>query len=299
MDPLSDIITLLKPRRLKTGAADVGGPFAVRMPQHQGLFCYAVLSGACWVALEDGAAAIRLAAGDCVILPSGRPFRIGSDPDLEPVDAEAMFAGRANGGVARYGRGGDCFLYAAHFGFDSRNAGILLSVLPGIVHIREEADREALRWSLDRMMGELRAPRPGSDLVVEHLAHLILVQALRLYLDGGDADRVGWLFALADARVGAVIAALHDAPARRWTVGTMAATAGMSRTAFAVRFKATVGMAPLEYLTRWRMLIAARAMSASHDTLASVAFDVGYVSESAFSTAFRRVMGCSPRKYVA
>ena len=296
MDPLSDVLTLLRPRKLKTGAADVAGNLSIRMPQHEGIFCYALLRGTCWLTLENGPEPLRLTGGDCVILPSGHPFRIGSDPDLPPLDATLLFADRPNGGIVRYNGGGESLIYAAHFDFDSREAEMLLSVLPPIVHIREEDDRATLRWSLDRMMAELREPRPGGDLVVEHLAHLVLVQALRLYL-AADAGQVSWLSALADPRMAVVISAIHRSPAQAWTVEAMAAEAGMSRTAFAVRFKATAGMSPIEYLTRWRMLLAASAMRSSREPIAAVAAAVGYVSESAFNNAFKRVMGSSPRRY--
>ena len=216
---------------------------------------------------------------------------------MPPVDAASLFGGRANGGIATYGGGGECFLYAGHFDFERRAAGMLLGLLPPIVHIREEDDRAALRWSLDRMMAELGEPRPGGDLVVEHLAHLVLVQALRLQMADGGAGRVGWLFALADDRLGGALSALHAAPARRWSVAAMATLAGMSRTAFAVRFKSSVGQSPMEYLTRWRMMLAADAMQRQGRTVASAALSVGYASEAAFSTAFKRLMGCSPRRY--
>ena len=171
MDPLSDVLTLLKPRRLKTGAADIAGNLSVGIPAHEGLYCYAVLHGSCWLALDD-LDPVHLATGDCVILPSGRPFRIATDLRLPPVDAATLFARRANGGVATYGGGGECLLYAGHFDFERSGAGMLLGLLPPIVHIREEDDRATLRWSLDWMMAELREPRPGADLVVEHLANM-------------------------------------------------------------------------------------------------------------------------------
>ena len=297
MDPLSDVLTLLKPYRLKTGAADIAGGLWIQMPKHAGLYCYAVLEGVCWLALEGGDEPTRLIAGDCVVLPSGQPFRIGTAPNLPLIEAEEFFVGRNNGEIMSHEGGGDCSLYAARFEFENRDAEVLLGVLPPIVHIRAEDDRATLRWSLDRMMSELREPRPGSELVVEHLAHLVLVQALRLHIANDDANRVGWLSALADRRMGSVISALHHAPARGWTVQAMAVQAGMSRTAFALRFKAVVGMSPMEYLTRWRMLLAASAMRKPHHTVSSVASEVGYVSESAFSTAFKRVMGSSPRRY--
>ncbi|GLQ45993.1 AraC family transcriptional regulator [Dyella lipolytica] len=296
MDPLSEVLTLLKPRRLKTGAVDVAGKLSIGMPAHDGLFCYAVVRGVCWLAL-DGLDPRRLSEGDCVLLPSGRPFRIGSDLETEPVDAASFFATRENGAVGIYNGGGECLVYAGHFDFERRDTDLLLSLLPPIVHIREEDDRGTLRWSLDRMMNELREPQCGGDLVVEHLAHLVLLQALRLHLTEARPDQMGWLAALGDKRMSAVITALHAAPAQCWSVRTMACVAGMSRTAFATRFKARVGLSPMEYLTRWRMLLAATAMKQRDQTVSSAAYYVGYTSEAAFSTAFKRVMGCSPRHY--
>jgi AraC-like DNA-binding protein len=108
---------------------------------------------------------------------------------------------------------------------------------------------------------------------------------------------VGWLFALADKQIGAAISAMHDDPARRWTVQALAKRAGMSRSTFAVKFKQTVGASPMEYLTRWRMLLAGDRLTNSSESISVIAPSLGYESESAFSTAFKRVMGCSPRQY--
>ncbi len=299
MDPLSDILTILKPRRLETGATDVGGDLSIRFPPHEGLYCYAVLEGACWLTLEDGATPLRLKAGDCVLLPSGRPFRICSKQGLTSVDAAVFFAGRSNGEVVIHEKGGICFVCAAHFGFDTPDSSLLLGMLPPVVLINNQTDQTAMRWALDRMMAELRTPRAGSDLLVEHLSHLILIQALRQHLTAQDGTRVGWLSALADPPVAAVIAALHAKPADQWSVAAMAKIAGMSRTVFALRFKASVGASPMEYLTRWRMMLAADALRLPHKTVATAAVAVGYDSDSAFSTAFKRIMGCSPRKYHA
>lgn len=174
---------------------------------------------------------------------------------------------------------------------------MVLTCLPPIVHIREEDARATLRWSLDRIMAELRNPRPGGDLTVEHLAHLILVEALRRHLADSGGGPKGWLTGLADPRVGAAIAAVQSAPAERWSVRTMAAAAGMSRTAFAVRFQAIVGMPPMSFVTRWRMELAADALRHSQQRVAEIAYSVGYSSEASFSTAFKKAMGCSPRRF--
>jgi AraC-like DNA-binding protein len=162
------------------------------------------------------------------------------------------------------------------------------------VHIRKEDDKAAMRWSLERMRQELREPQPGSFLVAQQLAYTILVQALRLHLAKGLRGGVGWLFALADAQMSAAIHAMHGDPAYRWTLPERA---GMSRSIFALKFKQTVGASPMEYLTRWRMLLAGDRLVNSSDSVSAIAQSLGYESESAFSTAFKRVMGCSPRQY--
>jgi AraC-like DNA-binding protein len=126
---------------------------------------------------------------------------------------------------------------------------------------------------------------------------MMLVQALRLHLAEGLKGGVGWLFALADKQMSAAISSMHDDPARRWTLQELAERAGMSRSTFALKFKETVGKSPMDYLTRWRMLLAGDRLTTSSDPNSVIALSLGYESESAFSTAFKRTMGCSPRQY--
>jgi AraC-like DNA-binding protein len=297
MDPLSDVLSLLKPRSYKAGGFDAGGDISVRFPEHDGIKCYAVVSGQCWLAVEGVADPVRLRTGDCFLLPRGWPFRLASDLTLPPIDALALFRAKENGSVSLYNGGGECCVVGGHFVLDGDHADILLGMLPPIVHIRKESDKAALRWSLDRMMQELREPQPGGFLVIDHLVHMMLVQALRLHLAEGIEGGVGWLFALADKQMSAAITAMHDDPAHRWTLQSLAERAGMSRTTFALKFKQTVGASPMDYLTRWRMLVAGDRLTTSGDPISAIALSLGYESESAFSTAFKRVMGCSPRQY--
>jgi AraC-like DNA-binding protein len=304
MDPLSDVLALLKPRSYMFRGLDAGGRWSIHYPEGEGVKCYAVLSGECWLAVEGVGEPLRLAAGDCVLLPRGLGFRFASDRDSATVeqsvatlDAELFFSGVREGGVAVLGGGGACFGIGGYFDFDGDHAEILLSVLPPVVHIRNEADKAALRWCLERLMLELREPQPGGALIGEHLAHMLLVQALRLHMAEGSGGGVGWLFALADKPMSAAINAMHQDPGRRWTLQALAACAGMSRTTFAQTFKARVGQSPMAYLTRWRMLLAGHRLAHSRDPISAIAPALGYESESAFSTAFKRVMGCAPRLY--
>jgi AraC-like DNA-binding protein len=172
-----------------------------------------------------------------------------------------------------------------------------LRSLPPIVHIRKESDKAAMRWSLERMKEELRDPQPGGSLIAQQLAYMMLVQALRLHLADEARGGVDWLFALADKQMSAAITWMHDDPGRPWTLQKLAERVGMSRSIFALRFKATVGATPMEYLTRWRMLLAGDRLKNSDDSISAIASSLGYKSESAFGKAFRRVMGCSPKQY--
>jgi AraC-like DNA-binding protein len=298
MDPLSDVLSLLKPRSYMSGGLDVGGELSIGFGQHDGIKCYAVVSGECWLAVDGVPEAVRLKAGDCFLLPHGRPFRLASDLALPPVDALTLLAtAKRQGGIGVINGGGSCCIVGGFFTFAGNHAGMLLGVLPPIVHLQEESDKAAMRWALDRMRLELLEQQPGNSLVAQHLAHMMLVQALRLHLAEGSKGGVGWLFALADKQMSAAITSMHEAPAHCWTLQELAERVGMSRSSFALKFKATVGTSPMEYLTRWRMLLAGDRLTNSSDPVSAIAGSLGYESESAFSTAFKRVMGCSPRQY--
>ena len=179
------------------------------------------------------------------------------------------------------------------FGFTGNHGEMLLHSLPPIVHIRSESDKAAMRWSLERMREELRHPQPGGSLIAQHLAYLMLIQALRLYLADAASTSRGWLSALSDKHMKIAINSMHSEPGYPWTLHSLAKRVGMSRSVFALRFRETVGATPMEYLTRWRMLLAADRVKNSSEHLGAIAESLGYESESAFGKAFRRVIGCS------
>jgi AraC-like DNA-binding protein len=296
MDPLSDVLALLKPRSYVSLGLDAGRDWAIDFPPPQGIKFNAVLSGGCWLEV-DGVEPLLLEEGDCFLLTQSRPFRMMSDRSLPTIPADDIYA-HAKDGVATCNGGGAFFLVGSRFGFSGAGADLLVGILPPVVHVSEHSDQASvLRFAIDQMARELRGRRPGGFLMTEHLAHIMLMQILRLYLSAPDTEGTGWLFALADRQIGTAIGAMHAEPARRWTLQQLAAMTGMSRSSFAERFKEKVGAAPMDYLTRWRMMLAGDRLANSREPISTIALSLGYESESAFSTAFKRVMERSPRQY--
>jgi AraC-like DNA-binding protein len=297
MDPLSEVLALLKPQSYASGGFALHGDLSICFPKHQGVKCYAVLTGEGWLVVEGVPEPVLLSAGDCFLLPRGLPFRLATDLSIPPVPYQIALAQvgitcEAPGFTpcARYVVGG-------HFALSGSHARALLESLPPIIHIRRESDKAAMRWSLERMREELRDPQPGGSLIVQQLAYMMLIQALRLHLTQAASAGPGWLSGLADKHMSVAIASMHNDPGRPWTLRSLAEQVGMSRSVFACRFRETVGTTPMEYLTRWRMLLAADRLKNSSDGLSAISQSLGYESESAFGKAFRRVMGRSPRQY--
>ncbi|MEM7488125.1 MAG: AraC family transcriptional regulator [Pseudomonadota bacterium] len=296
MDPLSEIVSILHPHDCVAAGLDAGGDWSIRFGAHEGLKCNAVVEGTCWVKV-DGMAPVRLRAGDCAILPHGRPFLLSSHEARAGRDADTLYTPVPHGGTAIYGGGGEFYMTGARFRLAGPPARTLLQSLPPLIVVGAGPAGATIQWTLDGIAAELRTPRPGGVLTISHLSHVLLLQVLRDHLATPVAARTGWLAGLADRQLAAALTGLHDDPARAWTVEALASAAGLSRTVFAVRFREATGRTPMAYLTEWRMLLAADRLRRSRISVARIAAEVGYASESAFGVAFRRVMGVAPRRY--
>lgn len=297
MDPLSEALSLLNTRSSLFAGLKAGGDWAIDFPPPEGVKFNAILEGTCWIMVEGVEQPIQLEAGDCFLLPRKRAFSLRSDLSLPAIHSDAIYRHAVNG-VAICGTAEEFFLIGGRFDF-GEEARLLFDGLPAVAVIKSGSDQASvLNWALRRMAHELTNPSLGNSIVVQHLGHIMLVQVLRMYSIQEGNSAPSWLVAISDPRIGATIQAIHADPARSWTVENLAKIAGVSRSTFALRFKQKSGVTPLEYVLRWRMQLAARFLNTNnHVTISSTAQKLGYDSDSAFSHAFKRVMGCSPREY--
>jgi AraC-like DNA-binding protein len=282
----------------------------------------ALLAGSCWLALghAPGSPGVELHAGDGWLIVGPTPYLVASDLSLPSVSGEDVFRNHVDR-VARHGSPERTVVLGGDVHLDARNADLLLDALPPIVLMRAEGSRAphagaVVRTAIELLAEEAARPGLGSALMTERLAELLLLQALRAVAEGGDgrasdgAERVGagllpgvvprergWLRGLGDPQIGTALRMMHGDVARRWTVAEPGAAVGMSRSSFAQRFRELVGAPPLDYLRRWRMRAAADALTRDGATITAVALDWGYGSDSAFSNAFRRVMGVAPSRH--
>lgn len=292
-DPLSEVITLLRPRGVASKPISGAGRWGVRYSEFgHPSFC-AVLEGRCRLAV-DGHHPVTLEAGDFVLLPATPGFTMSGFEPVRPERIDPKMASARTAEVRHGTRGGppDVRLLGGYFVFESPDAAMLVSLLPAVVHVRG-VERLAV---LVRLVGEeARERRPGHELVLTRLVEVLLIEALRS-TSGEDAPP-GLLRGLADTRLAPAIRQMHRQLARSWTVPELAKAAALSRSAFFDRFTRTMGVPPMEYLLAWRMAVAKDLLRRQELGLGEVAERVGYGSVSAFSTAFSRCVGQPPSRY--
>lgn len=299
MDPLSDILSLLRVETVLSGRLEARGDWALQFSGHQHILFGGALEGAFWLSVEGETKPIKIETGDSYLLTNGLPYRLASNLDVTPQNGHDIIMSYGEDRIARLGQvGPKTVLAGGAFTFDRDSSDILLKLLPPLVHIPAAAKRSvgSLQTILDAIGFEAETERPGSSVVASSLANIILVRILRTHLASSSQSN-GWLKATADPRIGKALSLLHGDPARRWKVEDLAHDVGMSRTAFAGRFKEFVGLPPLDYLIRWRMELARIALKDSDKSLSAIAESVGYASDSAFNTAFKRATGYSPGWY--
>jgi len=257
-----------------------------------------ITEGECFVEMENGDPPMKLIAGDVVMFPQGHPHKMTSLPGLPPAKGSRLDAvlKRRPRQLSYGGGGATTRLICGYLACDARLARMLMAGLPPVVKVNVRGSNAGtwLEASVRYALAEARSPRPGGAGVLAKLAEVLFIEVLRLYMNELGEGRTGWLAGLGDRIVGGALNALHSDPARAWTLEDLAKTIGTSRSVLAERFQQLVGTSPMQYLTQWRMLLAANLLSRSNAPLARIAEDVGYQTDTAFSRAFRREYGAPP-----
>ena len=269
---------------------------------------HVVTRGSCWISLvgDAGFEPVRLEEGDIAVIPHGDPHVVSSapgmraEPDLDayrrPEDANALpFALRTGGDGPS-----DTHLICGFFSCDVRPFNPLLDSLPRFMRFRRDSS-QASHSLLDQFIrfasAETGNKRAGSQSILNRLSELMFVEVIRLHMDQLANNNTGWLAGLRDPLVGRALTLLHSRPAHAWTVEELASEAAASRSALADRFVHLVGCPPIQYLTQWRMQIAAKRLTDPSVKIATIAHEVGYESEAAFSRAFKKFVGQSPSQW--
>ncbi|MEL4892991.1 AraC family transcriptional regulator [Xanthomonas protegens] len=292
-DPLSDVVRLLHPQAVFANLISGKGRWAVRYAAYgQPGFCI-VLEGSAVLAV-DGHPPVAIGAGDFVLLPTTPAFTLSGVLPAPPVFIDPQVVAGGQGELRHGEQGGapDMLALGGAFLFDSANAGLLVSLLPAVVHV-QGAGR---LMHLVRMVGEEYQDRkPGNDYMLSRLVQMLLVEAMR-WTSAGNAPP-GLLRGLGDARLAPALAQIHARIDHAWTVGELARVAALSRSTFFERFTRTVGVAPMAYVLAWRMRVAKDLLRRDGASVADVAQRVGYGSTSSFSVAFSRHTGEPPSRY--
>lgn len=302
VDPLGEALHFLRLSGTFYCRSELSAPWALALPpRKECLSFHVVTSGHCWLELE-GAEPRLLRPGDLALVPHGEGHRLSSAPgtpapridELQHEHVSDRYA------ILRHGGGGAATgLVCGAVRFDHPAANDLVRLLPEMIHVEASsalhgAMSDWMQSTLRLMAVEARELRPGGETVITRLADILVIQAIRSWIEQDREAQSGWLGALRDAQIGRAIALIQRDPARAWTVAALAHEVGMSRSAFAARFTELVGDPAMQYVARWRMYVALTWLKDGDVGIADLAERVGYRSQAAFSRAFKRFIGVSP-----
>ncbi len=296
-DPLGEALHRLELTGTLYCCAELTAPWGIDIPSLGDCVSFQIVTaGRCWLEVE-GAAPRWLSQGSLTLIPHGTPHRARSQPDAACVPLMELPVESVTDRYERLRHGGGGEQTSVTYGvvrFDHVAAQHLMSLLPTVLHIETDKTDGWLQSTARWAAREASTMRPGGETVITRLADLLVIQAIRSWLESAPAAQQGWLAALQDERLGRALVAMHRSPGRAWSVPSLAREAGMSRSAFSARFTRLVGEPAMQYLTHWRMLLARNRLRATTESLAMVAERFGYASEAAFCKAFKRTFGVPP-----
>jgi AraC-like DNA-binding protein len=281
---------------------------AAVMPESEHVMEYHVVTrGSCWGAIV-GETPVRLEAGDIVLFPHGDAHVMSSAPGMraraevpgyfQSKGEQLPFTLHCDGveGPRPVSAEDVCenMLVCGFLGCDVRPFNPLVATLPRLLHLRSTENHAWTAQFMRQAVAESQNKRPGGEAMLERMSEMMFVDAVRRYIETLPEESRGWLAGLRDRFVGRALALMHDAPASEWTVDELGRRVGLSRSALHERFAEMIGQPPMQYLTNWRMQVAAALLRDTNATVASVAQEVGYDSEAAFARAFKRLVGTPP-----
>jgi AraC-like DNA-binding protein len=298
-DVRSDVLGTLRLRGQVFCVSEFSSPWSMRLAPADRAHFHVVERGEAWLRLPRERRPIPLRTGDLVVLPRGSGHILSDGTSTPPVPlADLLARGALRKGVLRHGGdGARTHLICGAFEFESAADDPIVSLLPPVIQIPADTAGAWLKPTLDLLAREARRGEQGSTVLITRLTEIVFVQAVRVWVAEQPVGRGGWLGALRDGKIAAALALVHHAPERGWRVGALAGGVGMSRSPFAARVRALVGVPPLEYVRRWRLHLAMTLLRNQQLAVATVAEHVGYESEAAFSKAFKRHLGVPPSQY--
>ena len=300
-DALTDIFRSVRMEGSVFSRASLSAPFGVESGDMQRGVFHAVVSGSPWARLAEDGEPVELAPGDVVIFPFGDNHLITDAPgsDHRPIAEMTSTDAHGMGRLVVEGGGPKTSLICGHLSFESGEAHPVFSMLPTMIHVRDRNGQivSVVETIIGLIATEVDDPVPGSETVIARLTDVLIVLLLRAYIRDLAPGEGGWLGALRDPGIREAMGQIHRRPQYQWTAAQLADVAGLSRSAFFAKFKETVGETPAEYLTRWRIHVAARRLRDDGISVAAAGRQVGYRTEAAFSNAFLRVMGIRPGAY--
>lgn len=296
-DQLSEVFSLVEVRGVLTGVVAARGAWVSQAPITHPLKFFTLLTGRARLSTEGLDDPLELEAGDVGILNNRGWVELRGGPEELDPRAVAVEPDTPPAWPLRSEQDVDDVFVGARIDLNPAGEALLLQALPPVSHVRaSHPGASGLRATVGHLFDELTGARLGSAFAIQQHAQLLLLEVLRAYLEQSDAP-AGWLRLLADERLHPAVALMHADPGRSWGLEELARAAAMSRASFADRFRKVAGMPPLTYLSRWRMMLAQRALSDGDVRIGPLAVTLGYGSESAFSNAFKRELGMAPSHY--
>lgn len=297
MDPIDDVFGSMRVHTSLYARIEGSAPWGVTFVRGAAARFGYVVRGQCWLTVEGGEPT-RLTAGDCWMIVGGAQYSLQDDTATPTQFCYKALRDHSNHIVKLGGGGEPVTVVGGWFLFDRQGAKPLIDLMPELIIVRMDEERSELMQSTLHLLAVETARRSlGTSIVVSRLADILFIQAIRAHAASAGAEASGWIGALCDARLSRSFAAIHARVEHGWTVEELAREAGMSRSAFAARFRDSVGLSPLDYVTRWRMFRAGALLRQGRRSIADIAIRVGYENESAFAKAFKRVVGLTPGAY--